>query len=390
MISWRHRRPSDGLAEIEPLNWFNAARELLPQSLKSPGQDALSMRLAQPGDSELGELVAGRTGEQVASRAFESPSALRWPEIDTMLQGDFVLTWSRRVKYQIRLGWTLNVRQQLLDECTQVPFAAALLSQRPRAFHPLMNHLLDRRLGAQGRLTATLASIRRVCDSLPGPTLDHLLTDDMTLMSLVDGTRITFSLSGVSFHEGLWQVGLITASGMRLYSLGFGFTDVDTILIGNVQGPSLGQDGLALIRAATHAAHGMRPAHLLLHTLRLLAAAWRVKVLLGIDPEHHVKGRWNLRRSRLRFDYRAFWAECGAVPHPSGNWSMPVIGESRPLTEVPAKRRAMYRRRYQMLDQLECAIASLPNASPPVARADTPAGNNHAPALTRELEVKSW
>ncbi len=337
----------------------------------------------------MGELVAERAGRQFTSSAFESPSALRWPDIDTMLQGDFALTWRRRVKYQMRLWWTLNVRQRLLDECAQVPFAAALLSQRPRAFHPLMNHLLDRRLGAQGRLAATLASVRRVCDSLPGPTLDRLLTDELTLITLADGTRITFSLSGVSFHEGLWQVGLITPSGTRLYSLGFGFTDIDTLLIGNVQGPSLGQDGLALIRAATHAAHGMRPAYLLLHTLRLLAAAWGVTVLLGIDPEHHVKGRWNLRRSRLRFDYRAFWAECGATPHRSGNWSIPVIGELRPLTDVPAKRRAMYRRRYEMLAQLEYAVASLPDALRQAPQTIPPAGNDHATGWARDIDPRA-
>ncbi len=359
MTNWLHRTAPDGLANAGTPSWLKAMLKRLLPSLMLPNIEATSAHSAEPVDSELGELVAGRLEQHFSSNAFDAPEALRWPDIEAMLQNDFTLTWSRRAKYRLRLWRTRDVRQRLLDVCARMPFAAALLGTRPRAFHPLMNHLLDRRLGAEARLIATLASLRRVCQSMSAPSLDQLLTHDLTLITLTDGMRISFSLSGVSFHEGLWQIGMITASGKRLYSLGFGFTDGDTILIANVQGPSLGLDGLALIREATHAAHGMRPAHLLLHALRLLAVHWGVKALFGVDPQHHVKGRWNLRRSRLRFDYRAFWTEIGGRRHHTGNWSVPLVVETRALETVPAKRRAMYRRRYEMLAQLEHAVVSL-------------------------------
>jgi uncharacterized protein VirK/YbjX len=284
--------------------------------------------------------------------------SLVWPDARTMFASAFDMDWQRRTKYVLRLALTLRVRNALLREFADMVFADSLFRARPRAFYPLMNHLLDRRLGAQARLKATLASLRVVCGALGEPArVDGLLARGLELGRLEDGTRIELALNGVSFHEGLWHLALVGAHGARLYSLGFGLVDESTLLIGNVQGPS-GIDNLGLVRDLTHAAHGMRPPHLLLHVLRLLAARWGITALAGIDPEHHVKGRWNLRDSRLRFDYRGLWSDCGAQRGADGHWSVPLAPALRPLEEVPTKRRATYRRRYAMLQRLQDDIAA--------------------------------
>jgi len=287
-------------------------------------------------------------------------SPLTWPGARAMFENAFDLTLERRIKYGWRLALTRGIRHRLLREITGHAMSEALFRARPRAFYPVMNHLIDRRMSARQRLHTTLASLRVVCGSVGGDAhLRDLLTHGLTLLELADRTRLVLSLNEVSFHEGLWQVGLIGEDGVRLYSIGFGFTDARTLLMGNVQGPSLKDDGLERIRDATHAAHGMRPPHLLVHALRVLAARWGVTCLRGVDPENHVKGKWNLRDSRLRFDYRGFWAEHDGVRDASGNWGLPLDTALRPLEEVPTKRRAMYRRRYAMLDALQLAVAAL-------------------------------
>jgi hypothetical protein len=110
----------------------------------------------------------------------------------------------------------------------------------------------------------------------------------------------------------------------------------------------------------------------------VLAAAWGATRLQGVDPENHVKGKWNLRHSRLRFDYRGFWAEHEGVREDSGNWTLPLDTALRPLEEVPTKRRAMYRRRYAMLDALQVAVDTLADAR----HAGAP-----APVASPELET---
>jgi len=287
-------------------------------------------------------------------------SPLTWPSARAMFEDAFDLGLERRIKYLWRLALTWDVRSRLLREFGSRKMARALFHAQPRAFYPVMNHLIDRRMNAQARLRTTLESLRVVCDSVGAEgNVRGLLTHGITLLELTDHTRVVLSLNDVSFHEGLWQIGLVDADGVRLYSIGFGFTDAQTLLMGNVQGPSLKDEGLDRIRDVTHAAHGMRPPHLLVHTLRLLAAQWGASRLLGVDPENHVKGRWNLRDSRLRFDYRAFWTEHEATRDEGGNWSLPLATMLRPLEEVPTKRRAMYRRRYAMLDALQLAVHTL-------------------------------
>jgi len=295
---------------------------------------------------------------------------LTWPGARGMFDNAFDLNLERRLKYAGRLALTWRARARLLRELAGVTLGDALFRAQPRAFYPVMSHLIDRRMGVQARLRTTLDSLRTVCASVGDEAnVRSLLTHGITLLELADHTRVVLSLNDVSFHEGLWQIGLVGADGLRLYSIGFGFTDVRTLLMGNVQGPSLKDEGLDRIRDATHAAHGMRPPHLLVHALRVLAAHWGATCLLGVDPENHVKGRWNLRDSRLRFDYRAFWAEHEGARDGGGNWSLPLETALRPLEEVPTKRRAMYRRRYAMLEALQQAVDTLADprhALPPV------------------------
>ena len=279
----------------------------------------------------------------------------------------------------------------MLREFDGQAMAQALFRAQPRAFYPVMCHLIDRRMDAQARLRTTLASLRTVCASVgDDANVRSLLTHGITLLELTDHTRIVLSLNDVSFHEGLWQVGLIGADGLRLYSIGFGLTDPRTLLVGNVQGPSLKDDGLDRIRDVTHAAHGMRPPHLLMHALRVLAARWGATRLQGVDPQHHVKGRWNLRDSRLRFDYRGFWAEHEGTRDAGGNWSLALETALRPLEDVPTRRRAMYRRRYAMLEALALAVDTLSDArhaqptlplAHPVPEMDAANASTLAPAL---------
>ncbi len=278
---------------------------------------------------------------------------LHWPDAKTMFEGAWMPDWKRRTKYRLRCALASAARASVLEECQRSPFARTLLLTRPRIFYPLLSHLLDRRLDVDERLAATLASVRAMPALLLDESARRLLNDHLELLALDDGTLLTLSLNDVSFHEGLWQLGLYSVTGERLYSLGFGFTSANDVLIANVQGPSIGRGGIEDNRQMTQAAHGMRPPYLLLRALRACTACWRVEALTGIDPLHHVKGRWNLRESRLKFDYRGFWAENGGWQAAAGNWTLPLTMPRRPLCDIATRRRAMYRRRYDMLDRLD-------------------------------------
>jgi len=298
------------------------------------------------------------------------PPPLRWPSADEMFAGAWEVDWSRRMKYAVRRVMTMRTRHALLREVEASVCARALLAVQPRAYFPVMNHLLDRRLGRDERSRATLASLHFMEAAIGTRACLALIHGQLLCLArLPAGTRVCLGLNGVSFHEGLWSLALVSPDGTRAYSISFGAPTSGAILIGAVQGPGTAVDGLERVRGLTREAEGLRPAWLLLHLLRACLRLWNVRRLTGIDPAHHVKGRFNLRAARLKFDYRAFWRDNGGVVGDGGNWRIPLQVPERPMEGIPSRRRAMYRRRYAMLAGLVAdAFETLGEASHLVTR----------------------
>ena len=180
----------------------------------------------------------------------------------------------------------------------------------------------------------------------------------VTLGVLPDATRITLGLNRLTFHEGLWAIDLTRADGLRLFTISFGWLDPERLMLGCVQGPPREIDGLGCVRELTETAQGLRPAFLLMFMLRACATRWKVTHLIGVDEAHQVKGRWNHRAEERHFDYAAFWEDSAGAKLPDGNWILPVEVPRRALEDVPSKRRAMYRRRYALIDALAADAAA--------------------------------
>jgi uncharacterized protein VirK/YbjX len=226
--------------------------------------------------------------------------------------------------------------------------------RHPECYYPALSHFLDRRFSLRHRFKVALADLRQA-EACFGPHLSLRLAngESVALWTLTPDCQVALSLNEVSWHEGRWMLSLRNAQGQRLYSLSFGFLPCGALLVGTVQGPRPDvSDVEERIRDLTKSAEGLRPPYLLFEALRAAAAAWGVSALVGIDPAHHVKGRWNLRSRRLRFDYRRFWSEVGAAQRDDGYWQAGLQPPPRDLAEVPSRKRAMYRRRWAMLGDM--------------------------------------
>ncbi|WP_163367113.1 DUF535 family protein, partial [Escherichia coli] len=64
------------------------------------------------------------------------------------------------------------------------------------------------------------------------------------------------------------------------------------------------------------------------------------------------------KKDQLHADYDQFWLSMGAKPLDSGYFLLPARIARKPLEEVASKKRAEYRRRYQLLDELEPGLAA--------------------------------
>src|SRR5262249_52191400 len=167
----------------------------------------------------------------------------------------------------------------------------------------------------------------------------------------------------------------------RLYSLVFSLFrdgDVLTAFIGAIQGRDI-EGILEEYRDLTKAAHGMRPRDLLIEIFRLFGQAIGLARILAVSDENrqHRSSYYGERASKkFNVDYNEIWEDRGGIRIDPMCYRLDVQSSERELDAIPAKKRAMYRRRYAMLralgQQMQRNWPALMNADD---RGEEPAAN---------------
>lgn len=136
------------------------------------------------------------------------------------------------------------------------------------------------------------------------------------------------------------------------------------IFIGGLQGIHRGvssEESLEIYRNLTKDFEGLRPKSLLLDIMQMIASGLGMKLLLAVADEnrhHRHKYFGPGERTKLAANYDEAWTEHGGSRSGvCGFYQLPLSAPRRDLAEVPAKKRAMYRRRYSMLVEVEKEIA---------------------------------
>ncbi len=109
----------------------------------------------------------------------------------------------------------------------------------------------------------------------------------------------------------------------------------------------------------TRAGQGLRPKSLVVMLVMALAGAMGAHRVCAVRMKAHIfqARRYSKKKKAcLQADYDELWQEFLALLDQDANFVrlQPVV--RKPLEEVAAKKRAMYRRRYEWLDGLERAI----------------------------------
>jgi uncharacterized protein VirK/YbjX len=298
---------------------------------------------------------------------------LHWPGLAQMRGATH--TRSNNLGRQIKLAWAL-----LCTRPHRAQFGRVLALHRHwqpvfehevRSFEPLVQSFMDRRFGMAQRFAQLQHDLSTATQALGLLTSARIaLGEQVVLWDLPGGATVRLGLNTVCRREGLWALSLCSTDGLRVCQISLSFLTQDRLMLGSVQGAAA-QDALAMqaVRELTHAAEGLRPAFLLVEVLRALCQRWDL-ALVGVDPQHHVKRRWHQRRLKVAFDYCGFWTELGGHKAASGMWTLPLRRPPRELGDVPAKRRAMYRRRQALLAALPAQLRHLPDGQGRPALAD--------------------
>jgi uncharacterized protein VirK/YbjX len=127
------------------------------------------------------------------------------------------------------------------------------------------------------------------------------------------------------------------------------------VFIGGIQGRS-SEDALERYRQITRDFNGVRPRDLLIIFLQYLLPA------LGATQIHAVADKYryfrhpffhNTPETEALFNYDEIWKDRGGWQIDDTHYALPTMPARRSIDDVPSKKKNMYRRRYNMLDDLE-------------------------------------
>lgn len=174
--------------------------------------------------------------------------------------------------------------------------------------------------------------------------------------------RIVLCYDGTFRREAELALSIVNGEGQRLYSCAFslaGSKEHLNLMIGSIQGPEPAVDNAQeRVRELTKEGHGLRPKSLLVQLVLQLAQSMGEADVLAVRKRAHVfqaKRYSSRQKANLQADYDELWQEFDARDV-DPNFVALQAQPRKPLEEIASKKRAMYRRRYEWLDQMELAI----------------------------------
>ncbi|CAN7569935.1 DUF535 family protein [Pseudomonas sp. GL-B-26] len=147
---------------------------------------------------------------------------------------------------------------------------------------------------------------------------------------------------------------------LRIASIAFTLCRTDTelcIFIGAVQGIHKGiesERSLSIYRDLTKDFEGLRPRSFLIEVIKYIAINIGVEKIYAVGDgyRHHRHPYFGAHKAlELAANYDVIWLEHGATPSEREDFfEIPMMLSRKPLDSIASKKRAMYRRRYELLD----------------------------------------
>lgn len=204
------------------------------------------------------------------------------------------------------------------------------------------------------RIAEHLDAVRQI----PGLTLamdEKLVVADFSEISA--GVSLIIDRAPWLAREGHLALSLFKEH-FRAFSVAFSLSkDPELALfIGGLQGRRA-DEVLALYRDLTKDFEGMRPRDFLIEALRLIAVKIGVRHIYAVAEDQKIsRHKYFAGKETGGLNYDEAWLDRGGSRVATTHFELPLGGSRRPLGEVPAKKRSMYRRRYEMLDLIDAAL----------------------------------
>lgn len=139
------------------------------------------------------------------------------------------------------------------------------------------------------------------------------------------------------------------------------------IMIGAIQGIHKGissNDSLEIFKQISKDLHGLRPRSVMIEVIKSIGRQLDIETILAISDEFHQKrhpyfGLATSSDQSIKTKYDNVWLEHGGVYRDGGFYSIPLEPRLKALSDVKAKKRAMYRRRNELISSISHKISEV-------------------------------
>jgi uncharacterized protein VirK/YbjX len=216
---------------------------------------------------------------------------------------------------------------------------------------------------SQDRLSVLASHYEVVTKSCPQLLLlgrnDSLMLSDLSACSV--GCSLVLDRPVWFMREGELVLNLFQGD-LRIASIAFTLCRTESelcIFIGAVQGIHKGVESdrsLDIYRELTKDFEGLRPRSFLIEAIKCVARNVGVEKIYAIGDgyRHHRHPYFGAQKAQdLAANYDAIWLEHGAtLSEREDFFEIPMALSKKALDDIPSKKRAMYRRRYEFLDDV--------------------------------------
>ena len=130
-----------------------------------------------------------------------------------------------------------------------------------------------------------------------------------------------------------------------------------SMFVGAMQGPNM-DNARDVVKKVTKYCHAYRTKNLILYLTQAVARSLGMKHIYAVTNEGYYANNHVRADRKLKTDFSEFWTEAGGHPTDDTRFDeLPLVEARKTMEEVPTRKRAVYRKRFAMLDALDAEVA---------------------------------